>query len=146
MQIVPLEAAHLFDLNAAILEWLFAAVQPKKQLPRHTSCIFLLHGFSHIFLQHFFAQKCIPLCCCTTLALTVRRSIQWATDLFHVGGLLVTRVFTTFRILEISYISNVFFVSKMARISRNYTKFFYANLYKIPWYFEKFCDLLYQFL
>ena len=50
------------------------------------------------------------------------------------------RVFTTFRILEISYISNVFlgFVchSKMAPISRNYTKFFlpffYANLYKIP--------------
>ena len=51
-----------------------------------------------------------------------------------------SRVFTTFRILEISYISNVFlgFVchSKMAPISRNYTKFFlpffYANLYKIP--------------
>ena len=49
-------------------------------------------------------------------------------------------MFTTFRILEISYISNVFlgFVchSKMAPISRNYTKFFlpffYANLYKIP--------------
>jgi hypothetical protein len=29
MQIVPLEAAHLFDLNAAILGWLLAAVQPK---------------------------------------------------------------------------------------------------------------------
>ncbi len=51
-----------------------------------------------------------------------------------------TRVFMTFRILEISYISNVFlgFVchSKMAPILRNYTKFFlpffYANLYKIP--------------
>jgi hypothetical protein len=61
----------------------------------------------------------------------------------------MTRVFTTFRILEISYISNVFFCfvyhSKMAQISRNYTKFFYANLYKIPRYFEKFCDLLYQF-
>ncbi len=60
-----------------------------------------------------------------------------------------TRVFTTFRILEISYTSNVFFCfvyhSKMAQISRNYTKFFYANLYKIPRYFEKFCDLLYQF-
>ena len=53
---------------------------------------------------------------------------------------MLTRVFTTFRILEISYISNVFlgFVchSKMAPISRNYTKFFlpffYANLHKIP--------------
>jgi hypothetical protein len=60
-----------------------------------------------------------------------------------------SRVFTTFRILEISYISNVFFCfvyhSKMAQISRNYTKFFYANLYKIQRYFEKFCDLLYQF-
>jgi hypothetical protein len=30
MQIVPLEAAHLFDLlNTAILGWLLAAVQPK---------------------------------------------------------------------------------------------------------------------
>jgi hypothetical protein len=56
------------------------------------------------------------------------------------GKQLHCRVFTTFRILEISYISNVFlgFVchSKMAPISRNYTKFFlpffYANLYKIP--------------
>ena len=55
------------------------------------------------------------------------------------GKQLHCRVFTTFRILEISYISNVFlgFVchSKMAPISRNYTKFFlpffYANLYKI---------------
>ncbi len=35
MQIVPLEAAHLFDLNAAILGWLLAAAQPKKQHPRH---------------------------------------------------------------------------------------------------------------
>jgi hypothetical protein len=32
MQIDPLEAAHLFDLNAAILGWLLAAVQPQKQL------------------------------------------------------------------------------------------------------------------
>jgi hypothetical protein len=30
MQNVPLEAAHLFDLNAAILGWLLAAVQTKK--------------------------------------------------------------------------------------------------------------------
>jgi hypothetical protein len=30
MQNVPLEAAHLFDLNAAILAWLLAAVQPEK--------------------------------------------------------------------------------------------------------------------
>ena len=37
MEIVPLEAAHLFDLNAAILGWLLAAVQPKMQLPRHSS-------------------------------------------------------------------------------------------------------------
>ncbi len=29
MQIVPLEAAHLFDLTANILGWLLAAVQPK---------------------------------------------------------------------------------------------------------------------
>jgi hypothetical protein len=36
MQIVPLEAAHLFDLNVAILGWPLAAVQPKKQLPRHS--------------------------------------------------------------------------------------------------------------
>jgi hypothetical protein len=27
MEIVPLEAAHLFELNAAILGWLLAAVQ-----------------------------------------------------------------------------------------------------------------------
>jgi hypothetical protein len=31
MQVVPLEAAQLFDLNAAILGWLLAAVKPKKQ-------------------------------------------------------------------------------------------------------------------
>jgi hypothetical protein len=37
MQIVPLEAANLFELNTAILGWLLAAVQPKKQLPRHSS-------------------------------------------------------------------------------------------------------------
>ncbi len=30
MQNVPLEAAHLFDLNPAILGWLLAAVQPEK--------------------------------------------------------------------------------------------------------------------
>jgi hypothetical protein len=35
MLIVPLDAAHLFDLNAAILGWLLAAVQPQKQHPRH---------------------------------------------------------------------------------------------------------------
>jgi hypothetical protein len=35
MSIVPLAAAHLFDLNAAILRWLLAAVQPKYQHPRH---------------------------------------------------------------------------------------------------------------
>jgi hypothetical protein len=33
----------------------------------------------------------------------------------------------------------------MAQISRSYTKFFYANLYKILRYFEKFCYLLYQY-
>jgi hypothetical protein len=38
MQIVPLEAAHLFNLNTAILGWLIAAVQPKKQHPQHTDC------------------------------------------------------------------------------------------------------------
>jgi hypothetical protein len=37
MQIVPLEAAHLFDLYAAILGWLLAAEQPKKQLPQLNS-------------------------------------------------------------------------------------------------------------
>jgi hypothetical protein len=35
MQIVPLEAAHLFYLNADILGWLLAVVQPKKQHLRH---------------------------------------------------------------------------------------------------------------
>jgi hypothetical protein len=30
MQNVPLDAALLFDLHAAILGWLLAAVQPKK--------------------------------------------------------------------------------------------------------------------
>jgi hypothetical protein len=30
LQIVPLEAAHLFDLNTAILGLLLAAVQPEK--------------------------------------------------------------------------------------------------------------------
>jgi hypothetical protein len=39
MQIVPLEAVHLFDLNAAILGWLLAAVQPKKQLLRHNDLL-----------------------------------------------------------------------------------------------------------
>jgi hypothetical protein len=55
-------------------------------------------------------------------------------------GCTVRRVFTTFRILEISYISNVFFCfvyhSKMDQILRNYKKFFYAYLYKIPRYFR----------
>jgi hypothetical protein len=37
MQIVPIEAAQLFDLKAAILGWLLAAVQPKKQHPGHKS-------------------------------------------------------------------------------------------------------------
>jgi hypothetical protein len=37
MQIIPLEAAHFFDLNAAILGWLLDAVQPKKQHPWHNS-------------------------------------------------------------------------------------------------------------
>jgi hypothetical protein len=36
MQNVPLEAALLFDLNAAILGWLLAAVQPKKSSFRGT--------------------------------------------------------------------------------------------------------------
>ncbi len=46
MQIVPLEATHLFDLNAAILGCLLAAVQPKKHLPRHTYNVF------YYFLGH----------------------------------------------------------------------------------------------
>jgi hypothetical protein len=49
MQIVPLEAAHLFDLNAAILGWLIAAVKPKKHLPRHT------HNVFNYFLEEFSA-------------------------------------------------------------------------------------------
>jgi hypothetical protein len=49
MQIVPLEAAHLFDLNAAILGGLLAAVQPKKHLPRHTYNVF------KYFLEEFSA-------------------------------------------------------------------------------------------
>ena len=36
MQIVPPEAAHLFDLNAAIMGWLLADVQSKKQLLWHS--------------------------------------------------------------------------------------------------------------
>jgi hypothetical protein len=36
MQIVPLKAAHPYDLNAAILGWQLAAVQPKKQQPWHS--------------------------------------------------------------------------------------------------------------
>jgi hypothetical protein len=32
MKIVPLEAAHLFDLNPAILEWLLAAYSPKSRI------------------------------------------------------------------------------------------------------------------
>ncbi len=34
-KLVPLEAVHLFDLNAAILGWLLAAVKQKKQRPWH---------------------------------------------------------------------------------------------------------------
>jgi hypothetical protein len=67
----------------------------------------------------------------------------------YTGCTVPVRVFTTFCILKISYISNAFscfvYHSKMDQISRNYTKFFYANLYNIPRYFQKFCDLLYQF-
>jgi hypothetical protein len=40
MQIFPLEAAYLFDLNTAILGWLLAAVQPEKQLPWHTTFVY----------------------------------------------------------------------------------------------------------
>jgi hypothetical protein len=36
MQIVSLEATHLFDLNTATLGWLLAAVQPKKQHLRYS--------------------------------------------------------------------------------------------------------------
>jgi hypothetical protein len=39
MQIVPFEAAHLFDFNAAILGWLLAAVLPKKQHPRNNNIL-----------------------------------------------------------------------------------------------------------
>jgi hypothetical protein len=39
MQNVPLDAALLFDLRAAILGWLLAAVQPKKALLLHTAII-----------------------------------------------------------------------------------------------------------
>jgi hypothetical protein len=35
MSIVPLDAAHLFDLYEDILGWLLADVQPLKQHPRH---------------------------------------------------------------------------------------------------------------
>jgi hypothetical protein len=37
MLIVPLDAALLFDVNAAILGWLLLAVQPQKQHPRHNN-------------------------------------------------------------------------------------------------------------
>jgi hypothetical protein len=32
MLIVPLDAAHLFDLNAAILGWLLAAISPNSSI------------------------------------------------------------------------------------------------------------------
>jgi hypothetical protein len=67
MQIVP-----LFDLNAAILGWLLAAVQPKKQLPRHKaeglSCS--LNGFygglgisklQFLIKKHFFKYLLIEI-------------------------------------------------------------------------------------
>ncbi len=50
MKIVPLEAAHLFDLKAAILGWLLAAVQPKKQLPRHSRIVQYLVRILRILL------------------------------------------------------------------------------------------------
>ncbi len=48
------------------------------------------------------------------------------------GGCIITRVFTTFRILEISYISNVFFVSyrkwpKFREIIRNFSMQIYTK-------------------
>jgi hypothetical protein len=53
--------------------------------------------------------------------------------------------YSKFRIFRMFFWGFVYH-SKMAPISRNYTKifltFFYANLYKIPRYFEKFCDFL----
>ncbi len=55
MQIVPLEAAHLFDLNAAILGWLLAAAQPEKQLPRHNNPVWLVRVPLHAFQT---AQRC----------------------------------------------------------------------------------------
>jgi hypothetical protein len=47
MQIVLLEAKHLFDLNATILGWLLAAVQPKKKHPRHNHLFTCLTPQSH---------------------------------------------------------------------------------------------------
>jgi hypothetical protein len=55
MQIVPLEAAHLFDLNAVILGWLLAAVQPKKQHPRQT-CISPVADFQNLAEGHTFTN------------------------------------------------------------------------------------------
>ncbi len=84
----------------------------------------------------------------TTPKTELHHTPDWATpctrlSLHHI------RVFTTFRILEISYISNVFFCFVYhLKNGPNFAKFyeiFNANLYKIPQYFEKFCDLLYQF-
>jgi hypothetical protein len=55
MQIVPLEETHLFDLNAAILGWLLAAVQPKNQHPRQI-CISPVVDFMKLAEGHTFTN------------------------------------------------------------------------------------------
>jgi hypothetical protein len=54
-------------------------------------------------------------------------------------------VFTKFRILEISYISYVFFAhyTKVATIFSQNHGILYANLYANPRYFAKFCIFCY---
>jgi hypothetical protein len=41
MLIVPLDAANLFDLNAAILGWLLLAVQPRHNVQSKFKLLFL---------------------------------------------------------------------------------------------------------
>ncbi len=63
MQIVPLEATHLFDLNSAILGWLLAAVLPEKQFPRHSIVLYHVNQTkSKIYLKvPLFIAPCFSL-------------------------------------------------------------------------------------
>jgi hypothetical protein len=57
MQIVPLKAAHLFDLNAAIL---VAAVQPKRQHSIRSTPIFPV-CFIYEVIKNVVTRECLTL-------------------------------------------------------------------------------------